>query len=73
VERDSILAQAVAAFERGDVDRARMLAEQQLASGRSAKALQLIGLIECRSGRLESGVDWLSRALEADPAMQPSA
>jgi len=67
VERDSTLAEAIAAFERGDLDRARMLAEGQLATGRSAQALHLIGLIECRAGRLDSGVDWLSRALEADP------
>jgi tetratricopeptide (TPR) repeat protein len=68
VEPDSKLTAAIAAFERGDLGRARALAERQLAGGHSPQALHLMGLIECRSGRLTSGIDWLSRALDADPA-----
>jgi tetratricopeptide (TPR) repeat protein len=59
--------EAIAAFQRGDLDRARGLAEQQLDREPSAPLLHLMGLIECRGGRLESGIAWLRRALQANP------
>ena len=58
---------AIAAFQRGDLDRARSLAEQQLAQSPSAQLLHLMGLIECRIGRLDAGVNWLRRAVEGEP------
>jgi tetratricopeptide (TPR) repeat protein len=59
---------AIAAFQRGDLDRARKLAEEQLAAEPHIPALQhLMGLIECRAGQLDSGVEWLQRASDAEP------
>ena len=58
---------AIAAFERGDLHVARRLAERQLQASPSVHTLRLIGLIECRSGRIDSGIDWLERALAEDP------
>lgn len=61
-------AEALAAFQRGDLDRARTLAERELEQGAgSASAQHLLGLIECRAGRMDSGVVWLRRASEAEP------
>ena len=64
----SPFAEAIAAFQRGELDRARTLAEQELdqESG-SAPAQHLLGLIDCRTGHLESGVERLRRASEAEP------
>ncbi len=59
--------EAIAAFQSGDLDRARALAEQQLGREPSAQLLHLMGLIECRRGRLGSGVEWLWRARDSDP------
>ncbi|MEO6198477.1 MAG: tetratricopeptide repeat protein, partial [Sphingomicrobium sp.] len=60
--------EALAAFHRGQLDRARTLAEQELdqTSG-SAAAQHLLGLIDCRTGRLETGVELLRGASEAEP------
>src|SRR3954452_11899229 len=59
---------AIAAFQRGDLALARELARGQLAAEPHAPALlHLMGLIQCRSGEIESGVEWLRRALEAEP------
>ena len=58
---------AVEAFRRGDFDRARSLAERQLQSSQSPQLHHLIGLIDCRMGKLGSGVEWLSRASQAEP------
>src|SRR5947209_5761627 len=59
---------AIAAFQRGDLQRARSLAEEQLAGEPSAPALlHLMGLIDCRSGEIASGVRWLRRASDAEP------
>ena len=60
--------EAIGAFQRGDLARARTLAERQLEQAPSAQLLHLMGLIECRCGRLESGIDWFRKALEANPA-----
>jgi tetratricopeptide (TPR) repeat protein len=65
---DPDLAEALAAFQRGDLERARDLAEQQLGSAHSPQVEHLLGLIDCRIGRMESGVEWLRRSAEADPA-----
>jgi Flp pilus assembly protein TadD len=65
---DTQLAEAVEAFQTGDLDRARSLAEAQLArEPRSPQLMHLLGLIECRAGRLETGIDWLRRAVETGP------
>lgn len=59
---------AVNAFEQGDLGRARLLAEEQLAKGVQQPMLHhLMGLIECRSGRMKAGVQWLQRASQAEP------
>lgn len=58
----------LSAFERGDLELASELARQQLAAGADAPRLNhLLGLIDCRSGKFETGVEWLRRACEADP------
>ena len=65
---DSLFAEALAAFHRGDLEGSRLLAEQQLnQTAGSAPAQHLLGLIDCRSGRLESGVERLRTASEAEP------
>ena len=68
MQAGSPFAEALAAFQRGELDRARTLAEQELDQGSgSAPAQHLLGLIDCRTGRLESGVERLRRASEAEP------
>jgi len=65
---DSVFAEALAAFQRGDLDRSRLLAEQELEQkAGSAAAQHLLGLIDCRLGRLDSGVERLRAASEAEP------
>jgi tetratricopeptide (TPR) repeat protein len=62
------IAAAAAAFQEGDLVRARRLAQERLANGEQAPRLyHLIGLIECRAGRVEDGVHWLRRASGAAP------
>ena len=58
---------AVDAFQRGDLERARSLAQEAVDAEPSAKLQHLLGLIDCRSGRLESGIDWLRKSCEAEP------
>jgi tetratricopeptide (TPR) repeat protein len=60
-------AQAIAAFERGDLAQARSLAERELGEGSSAQLQHLLGLIDCREGKMEVGVEWLRQASEAEP------
>lgn len=60
--------QAVDAFQRGDLDSARAIAERELAARPSANAEHLIGLIHCRLGRPAEGIEHLRRAAEAEPA-----
>ena len=51
------IAEALAAFRRGELDRARALAKAQLdAENGPAEADHLLGLIECREGRPERGL-----------------
>jgi len=66
------IAAAVAAFQQGDLDRARTLAEEQLANGEQAPLLHhLLGLIDCRLGRFDSGIERLRRAVDQDPCNLP--
>ena len=59
---------AVAAFQRGDLDQARNLAEQQLSANPASPRLQhLMGLILCRKGALEDGIEWLRKACDSEP------
>ncbi len=65
---DSVFAEALAAFQRGEFDRSRMLAEQEIKNHPgSASAQHLLGLIDCRAGRLESGIERLNNACKAEP------
>ena len=66
------IAAAVAAFQQGDLDRARTLAEEQLAMGEQLSLLHhLLGLIDCRLGRFDSGIPRLKRAVDEDPRNLP--
>ena len=60
--------QALDAFNSGDLDRARALAERGLEQSPSPQLQHLAGLIQCRLGDVEAGVDWLRRASESDSA-----
>ena len=65
---EAMIGAAVAAFQQGDLGRARNLAEEQLAKCEQLPLLQhLMGLIECRSGRIDAGLEWLRRASEGEP------
>jgi tetratricopeptide (TPR) repeat protein len=68
MQRSPGFGEALEAFRKGDLDRARGLAEKQLESTPESPQLQhLLGLIDCRSGQLASGVERLRRAFEAEP------
>jgi tetratricopeptide (TPR) repeat protein len=63
-----LLSEAIAAFQAGQLDRARQLARQELADNPSSPQLQhLMGLIECRSGEPKLGIKWLRGAANAEP------
>jgi predicted Zn-dependent protease len=60
--------EAIRVFQRGDLDRARELTRRQLEIEADSPPLNhLMGLIECRSGNLHGGVDYLRRASTGDP------
>jgi tetratricopeptide (TPR) repeat protein len=61
------LSHALDAFNSGDLDRARDLAEQALERAPSPQLEHLVGLIHCRLGNAEAGLDWLRRASQSDP------
>src|SRR5690349_23438073 len=62
------VAGAVAAFRQGDLARARKLAEEQIAYGQQLALLHhLLGLIDCRLGRLDSGIENLQLAVREEP------
>ena len=68
MQGNSRISEALAAFHRGELDRARALAQAELDAGRGApEAYHLIGLIECREGRPERGVSHLRAALDGQP------
>jgi len=61
------LKEALDAFRRGDLDQARALAQVANEARTSPQVQHLLGLIECRSGRLAAGIDWLRKSSEAEP------
>ncbi len=68
VQGNSRISEALAAFRRGELARARALAKAQLDAERGPPEVDhLIGLIDCREGRLESGVGHLRAAVDAQP------
>lgn len=69
MQGSSRVAEALAAFRRGELGRARALAEAQLAAEQGPpEAHHLLGLIDCRESRIESGIEHLRAALDAQPA-----
>jgi tetratricopeptide (TPR) repeat protein len=67
MQRRASAAAAIAAFQRSDLEHARGLAEEQLRTEQVPLLQHLIGLIDCRLGRFDSGVEWLRKALNAEP------
>ena len=63
--------QALDAFNGGDLDRAREIAERGLEQSPSPQLQHLVGLIHCRLGNPEAGVDWLRLASDSDPGNLP--
>lgn len=61
------LALALDAFNRGELGRARSLAETALETSPSPTGEHLLGLIHCRLGSPENGLSHLRSALEAEP------
>jgi len=61
------IANAIAAFERGDLAGAREIAEALVGHAPTAQLQHLLGLIHCRQGDVVSGVEWLRKAVEAEP------
>lgn len=59
--------EALEAFQRGDLDRARTLAESQVSSDPTPHADHLLGLVHCRLGDPGAGIEHLRRASEAEP------
>ncbi len=58
----------MAAFRRGDLARSRALAKAQIDAEQGPPDVHhLLGLIECREGRLEAGIRHLRSALDAQP------
>lgn len=62
------LAEAIAAFQRGDLVTARALAEEELKASHSPQFQHLLGLIFCRQGDPQTGAKWLMEALGAEPS-----
>ena len=60
--------EAIEAFRQGELDRALNLAEQRSSGAPPAEWHHLVGLIYCRQGNLERGVEHLRLAVEAEPA-----
>jgi tetratricopeptide (TPR) repeat protein len=64
----SAIGEAIAAFERGDSDRARRLFEEALsADPKNTTALTFLGLIADRSGNLAEAAAYFERAVKLDP------
>jgi len=64
---DSRFKEAVEAFQSGDLDRARTLAELELAGPSAPQANHLLGLVHCLLGDPGAGAVHLQRAAEAEP------
>lgn len=68
MQPNSRIAEALVAFKRGELARARALAQAQLEAEQGPPEVDhLLGLIECREGRMESGIAHLTAALDAQP------
>jgi tetratricopeptide (TPR) repeat protein len=61
------LADAIDAFNRGDLQRALDLAQRNPSASRQPECHHLIGLIHCRRGDPDKGVEHLRRAAEVQP------
>lgn len=59
--------EAVEAFQSGELDRARSLAEAELSQAESAQTRHLLGLVHCRLGDPATGAEHLRLAAEAEP------
>jgi predicted Zn-dependent protease len=69
VSNDALFRKALAAFQSGDLQRARASAEQLASSSWGHGAAEhLLGLIHCRTGAIDSGIAHLRRAHEIDPS-----
>jgi tetratricopeptide (TPR) repeat protein len=58
---------ALSAFQRGDLDGSRAMAENAVSAAPSANWQHLLGLICCRLGDLPVGIEHLSAAARAEP------
>jgi len=58
---------AIEALRSGDLDEARALAESEIAASPTPEAHHLLGLVHCRLGDPESGVEHLRLAAEGEP------
>lgn len=63
----SQFSQALDAFQRGDLDGSKAMAEAAIADGSSPDWEHLLGLIHCRLGDPEAGLSHLRAAAEAEP------
>lgn len=61
------LKEAISAFQSGDLDRARAVAERGITTAPSPNWQHLLGLIHCRLGNPAEGVDYLRAAADAEP------
>lgn len=68
VPADVQLAKAIDAFRRGELDVALELTEEGMAISSTPEWHHLAGLIHCRMGGPERGVEYLRRAAEAEPS-----
>jgi Flp pilus assembly protein TadD len=68
MQGQGLIAAAIAAFQECDLERARRLAEEALAKSEQLPLLHhLLGLIDCRLGRFDEGIENLKRAMKDDP------
>ncbi len=63
----SAYSSAIDAFKRGDLSRARELATTELETAPTPQLHHLLGLIDCRQGRLAQGVEHLKAAVQGEP------
>ncbi|HWI77065.1 MAG TPA: hypothetical protein VNS53_08305, partial [Sphingomicrobium sp.] len=61
-------AEALEAFQRGDLDGSKAMAEEAVSAAPSANWQHLLGLIHCRLGDPASGVEHLQAAADGEPA-----
>lgn len=59
--------EALGAFQRGDLERSRAMAEQAISASPSSNWQHLLGLIHCRAGDPQGGVEHLRSAARAEP------